>query len=167
MVKRLLAVFFLSGFIYCSHAQAPVTKPSLYQPGEDAGKAIAAAIKQAMAENKHVLIQAGGNWCSWCIEFNRFCSADFQLDSLLKKDFVVCHLNYSKENYNKPLFARYGYAQRFGFPVFIVLDEHGNRIHTQNSSYLEKDKSYDKEKVMEFFESWNRKALDPAVYINF
>ena len=26
--------------------------------------------------NKHVLIQYGGNWCSWCIKFDAFCKAD-------------------------------------------------------------------------------------------
>jgi len=141
--------------------------PDLYHPEEDAEKAIAAAVQQAKAENKQVLIQAGGNWCKWCIEFNRFCNADKQLDSVLKKDYIVYHLNYSKENINKPIFAKYGFAQRFGFPVFIILDQNGNRLHTQNSAYLEKDNSYSKEKVLDFFQSWNTKSLDPEAYKNF
>lgn len=139
----------------------------MYHPDEDAEKAIAVCIQKARAENKHVLLEAGGNWCKWCIVFNNFCDNDKQLDSALKKDFVVYHLNYSKENINKPLFAKYGFPQRFGFPVFIVLDDNGKRIHTQNSAYLELDKSYSKEKVMEFFTSWNKKALDPAMYTNY
>ena len=137
----------------------------LYDPTADATADIEAAVKKAAAENKFVLIQGGGNWCKWCIEFNRFCNADTQIDSLLKNSFVLYHLNYSKENENKPVFAKYGYAQRFGFPVFIILNQKGERIHTQNSAYLEDGKkSYDKEKVIEFLQSWTPKALDPSEY---
>lgn len=147
------------------HAQ---TGPaSLYHPAANAQADIAAAIKSAKAQHKQVLIQAGGNWCSWCIEFNRFCTNDRQIDSLLHQDYITYHLNYSPENKNLPLLAKYGYPQRFGFPVFLVLDENGNRLHTQHSAYLEQGKSYNKNKVREFLTQWNRKALDPSVYKNF
>ena len=141
--------------------QAQEKKIKLYNPYENADSAITIVKKKAALEGKHILIQIGGNWCSWCIEFNRFTTTDKQMDSLLKADFVVYHLNYSKENLNKKLLEQFGFPQRFGFPVFIVLDNNGKQLHTQNSSYLEKDKSYSKEKVMEFFQHWNAKALDP------
>ncbi len=161
----MLLVFSLACIILQAQEKSPAAP--LYHPEEDAEKAIAVCIQKAKAENKHVLLEAGGNWCSWCILFNKFCDTDKQLDSVLKNDFVVYHLNYSKENINKPLFAKYGFPQRFGFPVFIVLDGNGNRIHTQNSAYLELGKGYNKEKVLEFFTSWNKKALDPAMYTNY
>ena len=141
--------------------QAQERKNKLYNPYENADSAITIVKKKAALEGKHILIQIGGNWCSWCIEFNRFTTTDKQMDSLLKADFVIYHLNYSKENLNKKLLEQFGFPQRFGFPVFIVLDNNGKQLHTQNSSYLEKDKSYNKEKVMEFFQHWNAKALDP------
>lgn len=143
--------------------QAQEKKNKLYNPYENADSAITIVKKKAALEGKHILIQIGGNWCSWCIEFNRFTTTDKQMDSLLKADFVIYHLNYSKENLNKKLLEQFGFPQRFGFPVFIVLDNNGKQLHTQNSSYLEKDKSYNKEKVMEFFQHWNAKALDPKV----
>jgi thioredoxin-related protein len=137
----------------------------LYNPSADADKDIAAAIVKAKAENKMVLLQGGGNWCSWCIEFARFCKADKKIDSVINASFVWYHLNYSKENENKKLFAKYGYPQRFGFPVFIILDGNGNRIHTQNSSYLEDGKkSYSKDKILEFLEAWTSNALNPKMY---
>ena len=76
-----------------------------------------------------------------------------------------CHLNYSKENQNKEVFAKYGFPQRFGFPVFIILDGKGNRIHTQASEYFENGKkSYDAEKVLNFLQQWSPTALDPKLY---
>src|ERR1700691_1252411 len=134
-MKKLFCILFLSLFLLHSHAQTTDTK--IYNPSANAENDIAALVKLAKIEHKHVLLQAGGNWCSWCIEFNRFAHADSSIDSLLNKCFVVYHLNYSQENENKAVFAKYGYPQRFGFPVFIILDANGNRIHTQNSEYLE------------------------------
>jgi len=137
----------------------------LYNPAADAEKDIKAAVKKAKAEHKFVLLQGGGNWCSWCIEFARFCKADAGIDSVIKNSFVWYHLNWSKENKNEKVFARYGFPQRFGYPVFIILDGNGNRIHTQNSEYLEDGKkSYDREKVISFLEMWSPRALDPASY---
>jgi thioredoxin-related protein len=137
----------------------------LYNPSADAEKDIAAAVAKAKAEHKYVLIQAGGNWCKWCIEFARFAKADPKIDSVINSSFVWYHLNYSKENENKAVLAKLGYPQRFGFPSFIILNENGERIHTQNSEYLEDGKnSYSQQKVQSFLEMWTPHALDPAMY---
>ena len=137
----------------------------LYDPAADAEKDIAAAVKKAQQENKFVLIQGGGNWCSWCVEFARFAKADPQIDSVINAGFIWYHLNMSKENENKKLFAQYDYPQRFGYPVFIILNGKGQRIHTQNSEYLEDGKkSYNKNKVQAFLEMWSPRALDPKMY---
>ncbi len=140
-------------------------EPKLYNPAANAEKDIAAAVKKAKAQKKYVLIQAGGNWCRWCIEFARFCKADPKIDSVIKADFVWYHLNWSKENENKKTFAKYGYPQRFGFPVFIILDGDGKRLNTQNSEYLEDgNKSYDRAQVQAFLEMWSPRALNPKMY---
>lgn len=156
-------IFVLFLFVYMS--SSAWAQETLYHPDANAEKDIAAAVAKAKAEKKFVLLQGGGNWCSWCIEFARFAKADPSIDSVMKASFVWYHLNYSKENENKKIFAKYGYAHRFGFPVFIILDGNGNRIHTQNSEYLEDGKkSYNKQKVQAFLEMWSPKALDPASY---
>ena len=137
----------------------------LYNPAADASKDLKAAIKKAATEKKYVLIQAGGNWCSWCIEFARLAKATPKIDSALNAGYVWYHLNWSKENENKKIFAKYNYAQRFGFPVFIILNDKGERIHTQNSEYLEDGKkSYNIAKVQAFLEMWAPRALNPAMY---
>ncbi len=137
----------------------------LYNPSADAQKEISIAVKKAKAEHKFVLIQTGGNWCSWCIEFERVVKADPQLDSVINSAFIPYHLNFSKENENKKIMAQYGYPQRFGFPVFIILDANGKVMHTQNSEYLEDGKkSYNKNKVQSFLEMWSPNALNPKMY---
>ncbi len=141
-----------------------MTKFRLYNPAEDAGEAIEKAVKKAKTDNKHVFVQIGGNWCVWCARFEAFVKDSKILDSLVKTDYVVYHLNYSKENTNSKILAKYGFPQRFGYPVFLVLDGEGRLIHTQNSAYLESGKSYDYQEVVEFFTQWNRRSLDPSQY---
>lgn len=136
----------------------------LYKPDENANAALNKAIAEAKASGKHVMVQIGGNWCVWCARFYDFVRTDAQLDSAVTAGYVTYHLNYSTENKNSDILARFGYPQRFGFPVFIILDGNGKRLHTQNSAYLEQEKSYSKAKIMEFFNSWNPKALDPEQY---
>ena len=123
------------------------------------------ALKIAKQENKYVLIQAGGNWCKWCIEFARFAKANPKIDSVINSSYVWYHLNWSKDNENKKTFARLNYPQRFGYPVFIILNSKGERIHTQNSEYLEDGKSsYNAAKVQAFLEMWSPNALNPKMY---
>ena len=73
----------------------------------------------------------------------------------------VVKVNYSKENKNLDLLKKLGAPQRFGFPVLVVLDDKGNRLHTQSSAYLEKDKSYDRKVVWNFLLGWNYTAVIP------
>jgi thioredoxin-related protein len=156
-----LAAILFSGLIASSQ---DMTKFKLYNSNANAEKEIKETVEKAKENGKHVLIQIGGNWCIWCARFNDFTTTDKSIDSLVKDNYIVYHLNYSKENKNEALLAKYGYPQRFGFPVFLILDGKGNLLHTQNSSYLEKDKGYSKENVMGFFYDWSPKALDPKQY---
>jgi thioredoxin-related protein len=162
--KRLLLV---AGFLSSTIAlfSQDLSKFNLYKPDENAEQEIAKKIKEAKAQGKHVFIQAGGNWCIWCARFNDFVTTDKSIDSLVTANYVVYHLNYSKENRNTALLAKYKFPQRFGFPVFLILNAKGELIHTQNTGYLENgQKGYDKEKVVGFLNDWSPKAFDPTQY---
>jgi len=139
----------------------------LYDETVDAQASIQSAIDLAAKQGKHVFIQAGGNWCSWCIRFDKFSKENVQIDSIFSASYQIVHLNYSKENKNEATFAQYGFPQRFGFPVFLILDSTGRLIHTQNSEYLEDNKgSYDAVKVFNFLKAWTPQAIDPQTYLN-
>ncbi|QJB36214.1 thioredoxin family protein [Chitinophaga oryzae] len=138
----------------------------IYNPAADAKADIAAAVKKASQEKKHVLIQVGGNWCIWCKRLYKFVEDDAALKAAMNKDYVVYHLNYSKENKNLPILKELGFPQRFGFPVLVVLDGKGNRLHTQNTGLLESADSYDNKKLAEFFKQWSPAALLPSNYVN-
>ena len=62
------------------------------------------------------------------------------------------------------LLEKLDFPHRFGFPVLVILDHEGNRIHTQNSVYLEEDKGYSKKKLIGFFKDWTVGKVDPGNY---
>ena len=158
-----LLIFFLFLLPASLWAQ-PQGREPLYFPEADAAEDISQALGKAREEGKHVMLQIGGNWCVWCYRFHDFVAADSSLSSLLDEHYVVVHVNYSPENKNEDVMASLGFPQRFGFPVFVVLGPDGNLLHTQNSAYLEAEKSYDAGAVGDFFRHWSPQALDPASY---
>ncbi|MBS1774272.1 MAG: thioredoxin family protein [Bacteroidetes bacterium] len=140
------------------------TKPVIYHPEVNAQKEINEAVAKAKKEHKHVLLQVGGNWCVWCMRFHKLVENDTMLTRLVNENYVVVHVNYSKENKNAEVLKKLDYPQRFGFPVFVVLDANGKRIHTQNSGYLEEGKGHSPAKVAEFLKQWAPSALNPDNY---
>lgn len=157
-------VFFLCFIIFSFATVNAQEKFNLYNPEADAKTEIASAVIKAKQENKHVFIQIGGNWCGWCKLFHKLTTADEELKSYISENYEVVHVNYSKENKNPEVLASLGYPQRFGFPVFVILDGDGQRIHTQNSGYLEEGEGHSKKKVMEFLQQWSPSALNPENY---
>jgi len=161
-MKKNILFLVLSLFLTSMIAQKSIVK--MYNPKADAKAEIKTAIAKANTEGKHVLIQIGGNWCRWCIAFNKKVTENDTLKNVLKANYITYHLNYSKENYNEDVLKELDYPQRFGFPVIVVLDGNGNRLQTQNSVYLEEGKGYNTKKVLNFFNHWSPTAVDPKSY---
>lgn len=162
MKKYLISAFISLAIVLVVKGQN--AKPDLYNPQRDANKQIDSALSIAKMEGKHVLLQIGGNWCSWCIMLHKFYASESQIDSAIRANYVVAYINYSKENKNPVVLKRLEYPQRFGFPVLVILDADGRRLHTQNSAYLEEGKGYNKSKVLEFLKHWSPAALKPENY---
>lgn len=161
MKSILLLFILLAGTTPILNAQE---KSQLYNPKANAAQDIKLAVAKAAQEHKNVLVQVGGNWCIWCTRFNTTVKEHDTLSRLMAENYITVHLNYSPENKNEALLTKLDFPQRFGFPVFVILDAKGNRIHTQNSAYLEAGKGYDNSKIAEFMEQWSPKAIDPATY---
>ena len=136
----------------------------LYNPYANVAKDVEQALVKAKKEKKHVLLQIGGNWCVWCYRLNSFIQMDSLLRRLANDNYVIYHLNYSKENKNLEYLKKLGYPQRFGFPVLIVLDANGKQLHTQDTALLEKGNGYDEEKVKSFLKNWSPAAFDSLMY---
>lgn len=160
---KTIKYFLLSAILLfaMNFAQAQGTTEKLYDIHADAQKDIDAAVAKAKQENKNVFVQMGGDWCGWCKLFIKYVHDNKDIDSLVNANYVVVKVNYSQENKNTAVFQKYGNPERFGFPVFLILDNKGQRIHTQDSGLLEEGGSYNKRAVSGFLKNWSVEALKP------
>ena len=133
----------------------------IYNPEANAKEDISKAVEKAKAEGKHVMVQIGGNWCSWCLLFHKYINEEADIKETIEDNFVFMLLNYSQENKNAELMAKYNNPGRMGYPVFLILNGDGQLIHTQDSGLLEEGKGYNKTKVMTFLKNWTKAAVDP------
>lgn len=159
----ILALLFISTGSLAQVTESHSTK-KVYDPSDNAEVAIAKAVHKAALEGKHVLLQIGGNWCRWCLAFDQKVSSIDTLKNEIEANYVVYHVNHSKENWNWEVLKTLEYPQRFGFPVFVILDGKGNRLHTQNSEYLEDGKGHSTHKILQFLKHWSPTAIDAKQY---
>ncbi|WP_404985706.1 thioredoxin family protein [Chryseobacterium sp. M5] len=140
-------------------AEEKAKLPKPYDSKADAQADINKLVAQAKKEGKNIMIQAGGNWCIWCLRFNQYVQTTPELKKIVDKNYLYYHLNYSPDNNNEKVFSQYGNpGEKFGYPVFIVLDKTGKMIHVQQSDVLEEGKGYSLEKTKTFFNQWAPKS---------
>ena len=160
-MKKSLIIFVLAILALGANAQVKKVYDETINQMEQIDKALA----QAGEQGKFVICQVGGNWCPWCLRFADFITKDEEIAKVVDDNFVYIHVNYNPRKSNdetrdKAMLKRLGTPGRFGYPVFVVLDPDGKVIHIQDSSFLEEDKSYNKEKVLRFFNNWTPKAVN-------
>ena len=167
-VFQLIMLVLTAALPLTSYSQETV---KIYDPMANAEKQVTDAMSQASKEGKHIMLQIGGNWCIWCVRLNAFEHAVPKIDSLIKADYILVHINYSPENKNLELLKKLEFPQRFGFPVLVILDAKGRRLHTQDSGLLEAAKNnskiyYDEQKLYGFLSKWTPASMKPENYIN-
>ena len=125
------------------------------------------AVAKAKTEGKFVVCQVGGNWCPWCLKFADFITNDTAISKVIDENFEYIHVNYNPRKSQGSEQVEQGTARmkrldnagRFGFPVFVILDEEGKILHIQDSSFLEEGEGYNQEKVLRFFKNWTPSAV--------
>lgn len=163
--RSLLTLIIVILMVAAANAQNSIKK--VYDEEINPIEQIDDAIAQAKSTGKHVVCQVGGNWCPWCLLFADFISKDSTISQLIEENFIYIHVNYNprqttdaaKAQQSRMMLQRLGNPSRFGYPVFVILDEKGKVIHIQDSSFLEEGKGYNREKVIRFFKNWTPGAL--------
>jgi thiol:disulfide interchange protein len=125
-----------------------------FDPTRDSYKDLKAAMAEARAEQKNILMDVGGNWCPWCILLDRTLNDDPELHALLEKNYVLLHVNFSKENENLDFLGPYPKAK--GYPAWYVLSAKGKLLKAEDTSELEQthhlDAGYNKATLKTFLE---------------
>jgi thioredoxin-related protein len=164
-MKRIVLALFAVLMAVTVDAQQGLKK--VYNESINPLEQIDQAVAKAKANGKFVICQVGGNWCPWCLKFADFITKDAAIQQLINENFEYIHVNYNprrssnaeKQKRNEALMKRLNKCGRFGYPVFVVLDESGKVIHIQDSGLLESGDTYNQKKVLGFFKNWTPKAV--------
>ena len=164
-MRKKLFLLLMTFFALTVNAQTALKK--VYNEDINPMEQIDQALAKAKTEGKFVICQVGGNWCPWCLRFADFITNDTTISKIIDENFEYIHVNYNPRKSEGEANARQAAALmkrldncgRFGFPVFVVLDEDGKVIHIQDSSFLEEGQGYHQEKVLRFFKNWTPKAV--------
>ena len=125
-----------------------------YDPERNPGADLTMAVEQATDENKRILIVVGGQWCIWCTYLADFLEAEPAVHEAFAESFLLMKVNYSPENKNTEFLERF--PQSEGYPDFFILESDGSFIEQQGTAVLEKDRSYDPEKMLAFAHKWKK-----------
>jgi thiol:disulfide interchange protein len=127
--------------------------PAKFDPARDAAADLETALRMARATHRRVLVEVGGEWCSWCGIMARFFAANADLRQVRDASFVWLLVNYSKDNKNEAVLSRW--PKVAGYPHLFVLDANGRLLQSQDTGLLEAGKSYDPAAFRAFLAAWS------------
>ncbi|HWA26219.1 MAG TPA: thioredoxin family protein [Lacunisphaera sp.] len=158
MKAFLLAVLLSAGPVFAADPEYPKQGPDIYDREADGTAQIAAAVAQAKAQHKRVLVKLGANWCVWCHRLSATFHDNKSVARSLEENYVLVLVDVNHRDgrkRNDAVNEKYGNPVQFGLPVLLVLDDDGRLLATQETGALEDGgKAHDPEKVLAFLQQW-------------
>lgn len=128
-----------------------------FDPARNPADDLATAKVEAQRGNKRIVLDVGGEWCSWCHLMDQFIEGDAEVRRLRDASYVWMKVNYSEDNENAAFLSQY--PQIKGYPHLFVLDADGTLLHSQFTGELElpkeQGKGYDRERFLAFMREWS------------
>jgi thioredoxin-related protein len=138
-----------------------------YDPSRNAVTDIEKAIGEAQRTGKRIILEVGGDWCSWCHALDRFFQEHPDVVQLRDENFITVYVYYNSENKNEQALSRYYNSKVLGIPHFFVLDKDGSLLKSEEAANLETtDSSYSAEKMHEFLTKWSPRSETPEKNAN-
>lgn len=137
--------------------EKPKREP-IYDVDADGEQLIATAVKRARLEDKHVLIEWGGNWCGWCHKLHDVFKSDELVSPIVAEQYVLVLVDCTA---NRELMEQYGGKDtRYAFPHLTILDAGGDVLTNQETGSLEVGPKHDPQAVATFLEKWQPEPAD-------
>ena len=133
--------------------QAP--REMKYDPKADPKADFKAALAQASKEGRNVLMDVGGEWCSWCHRMDKFIADHEELSTLLEENYVLVKVNFSEENKNERFLSHY--PKVAGYPHIFVFNSSGKLLISKSTGDLEEGKSHNLQRFTEFLKQYARR----------
>jgi len=132
--------------------EAKPKREPIYDPQADGKELIAAALKRARLERKHVLIEWGGNWCGWCHMLHGVFREDELVAPIVAQEYELVLVDSTS---NHLLMQSYGGKDtKYAFPHLTILDGQGKVLTNQETGSLEVGPKHDPQAVAAFLKKW-------------
>jgi thiol:disulfide interchange protein len=131
----------------------PFVKKHLYSSTADPKADIAAALKQAKAQKKRVILDFGGDWCGDCQVLDIYMHQSPNAE-LLSRHFIVVHVDIGRMDHNVDVATKYKVPIQKGVPAMAVLDANGKLLYSQENKEFENMRNMRSSDVTEFLNRW-------------
>jgi len=124
----------------------------VYDDQRDPFKDANAALLLARDTNRNLLIEIGGNWCTWCHKMDAFLLKNPKVYTALHSKYVLLKINVSDSNENE-VFMK-SLPPVLGYPHMYVSTANGKMLLSKDTAELQNNSGYSKEYWLAFLNKW-------------
>lgn len=124
-----------------------------YDPGRDPFADGREALRLAKDTRRRVLIEVGGDWCSWCHVLDRFLGEHPSLYARLHDTFVLLKVNVDETNDNAEFLSVFPKA--LGYPHMYITDNEGAVLFSQDTAEFLHNGKYSEQRFQLFLDRWS------------
>jgi len=148
----LVCLCVLAAQVYASQVPEIQAYSQGYDPGRDPFTDGRAALKLARESHRKVLIEVGGDWCSWCHVLDRFLRDHPSLQTQLNMTFVLLKVNVDETNDNAEFLS--AFPRALGYPHMYITDSEGNILFSQDTAEFLDNGKYSEQRFQLFLDHW-------------
>jgi thioredoxin 1 len=120
-----------------------------YDEKANADADVAAALKQAQASNKKVLLVFGANWCPDCRELDK--ALHGKSAAMIDAKFVVVKIDVGRFDKNMALSNAYGTPTKKGIPAAVMLTPQNRVLYATKGGELADARNMGETGIYDFF----------------
>lgn len=120
-------------------------------PFDDANAALALAKKT----DRNVLIEIGGNWCTWCHKMDAFLLKNPNVYQALHSKYVLLKISVSDTNENDDFMK--ALPPVLGYPHMYVSTASGKMLLSKDTAELQDSEGYSTDYWLDFLQQWQLK----------
>ena len=121
-------------------------------PFKDATDAIALAQKT----DRNVLIEIGGNWCTWCKKMDAFLEENRHVYEALHQKYVLLKISVSDSNENEAFMK--SLPPVLGYPHMYISTASGKMLLSKDTAELLEGNNYSEQRWLTFLNKWQASA---------
>lgn len=126
-----------------------------YDPARDPFSDGREALHLAKETQRRVLIEVGGDWCSWCHILDRFLHEHPAVSKRLHAAFVVLKVNVDETNDNAEFLA--AFPAVLGYPHLYITDSDGVILISRDTVGFLQEGKYSAQHLQTFIDRWSIK----------